>query len=366
MDIAVPEERSDQQRQAQIMHQQGEIFIHERRHRKKNGETVTVTADAGLVSRAGRELYVSKITDISGHKRAEERLWQAETKFRTLVERMPAVTYIQEIGSPDSAMYISPQLETLTGYSPEDCKDPDLRWSMVHPEDREWLQSEDQRNLGPGEVSSTEYRVLHCDGRMVWVRNESVLIEDEASGSRYWQGFMIDITERKHAEEDLRLAKDEADAANRAKIEFLANMSHEIRTPMNGVIGMTGLLLDTDLSAQQRRYAETVRSSGEVLLAVLDDILDYSKIEAGEVRLETIDFDLQTLVEEVTAVFADRARDKGLGLASFVGPDVPTGLIGDPFRARQVLMNLLSNAVKFSDEGWSSGLRWWNSPRRGQ
>ena len=351
LDIAVPEERSDQQRQAQIMRRQGEIFSHERRHRKKNGETVTVTADASLVSRAGKELYVSKITDISGHKRAEERLRQAETKFRTLVERMPAVTYIQEIGSPDRAIYMSPQIETLTGYSSEDCQDPDLRWSMVHPDDHKRLQSEDPRNLGPGEVSSTEYRVLHRDGRMVWVRNESVLIEDEASGSRFWQGFMIDITERKRAEEDLRQAKDEADAANRAKSEFLANMSHEIRTPMNGVIGMTGLLLDTDLSAQQRRYAETVRSSGEVLLAVLDDILDYSKIEAGEVRIETIDFDLQTLVEEVTAVFADRARDKGLGLASFVGPDVPTGLIGDPFRARQVLMNLLSNAVKFSDEG---------------
>jgi two-component system, sensor histidine kinase and response regulator len=130
-------------------------------------------------------------------KRAEEKFQDTQQKYRTLVERMPAVVYIQEIGSPDSAMYMSPQIETLTGYSPEDCKDPDLRWRMVHPDDRQRLQSEEETGE-PGEVVATEYRVVHRDGQTKWVRNESVLVE--VSGTRYWQGFMLDITERKEAE----------------------------------------------------------------------------------------------------------------------------------------------------------------------
>ncbi len=130
-------------------------------------------------------------------KRAEEKFQDTQQKYRTLVERMPAVVYIQEIGSPDSAMYMSPQIETLTGYSPEDCKDPDLRWRMVHPDDRQRLQSEEEVSE-PGEVVATEYRVVHRDGQTKWVRNESVLVE--VSGTRYWQGFMLDITKRKEAE----------------------------------------------------------------------------------------------------------------------------------------------------------------------
>ena len=130
-------------------------------------------------------------------KQAEEKFQDTEQKYRTLIERMSAVVYIQEIGSPDSAMYMSPQIETLTGYSPEDCKDPDLRWQMVHPDDRQRLQSEEETSE-PGEVVATEYRVVHRDGQTKWVRNESVLVE--VSGTRYWQGFMLDITERKEAE----------------------------------------------------------------------------------------------------------------------------------------------------------------------
>src|SRR5215217_6305351 len=144
------------------------------------------------------------VYDVTDQVRAEERLRKAEERYRTLVERVPAVVYIQEIGSPDSAMYMSPQIETLTGYSPEECKDPDLRWAMVHPDDRERMQAEDTRPGKAGEVYATEYRVLHRDGRTKWVRNESVMIEDEASGTRYWQGFMLDITERKQMEEQLQ------------------------------------------------------------------------------------------------------------------------------------------------------------------
>src|ERR687890_495202 len=139
--------------------------------------------------------------NITERKEAERKLREAEQRYRTLVEQVPAVVYIQEIGSPDSAIYMNPQIETLTGYSPEECRDPALRWGMVHPEDREWLQAEDEQTGEPGKIFTTEYRVVHRDGGTKWVGNESVLIEDEMSGTRYWKGFMLDITERKAFEE---------------------------------------------------------------------------------------------------------------------------------------------------------------------
>src|SRR5919107_1665896 len=188
---------------------------------RKDGTNLDVEIRGKSSEYQGRVVRLTAIRDITARKRGEKKLRGAGHRDRALVEKVPAVVYLQGIGGPDTAMYMSPRIEALTGYSPEDCRNPELRWLMVHPEDRERMQSEDESSVRPGEVVTTEYRVVHRDGHTVWVRNESVVVEDDATGSLYWQGFMMGGNEAKKAEEALRKSEERYRLVARATDETI-------------------------------------------------------------------------------------------------------------------------------------------------
>src|SRR5437870_2163732 len=243
---------------------------------------------------------------------------------------------------------VNPAFEALFGYSAAEVVGAGID-RLIVPEALRSESSDLETRVRRGEVVRVELERMRKDGRRIHVRLSAAALKPAAEGALV--ALYEDISERKAAEAAMREARDLAEGVARARSAFLANMSHEIRTPMNAVLGFVELVLDTELQVEQRRALELVRSSSEALLTILNDSLDYSKIEAEHLELESIAFDLPKVVHATATLLAVRAREKHLELTVDVPPDVPHLVRGDPTRVRQVLMNLIGNAIKFTEAG---------------
>jgi PAS domain S-box-containing protein len=294
--------------------------------------------------------HVGLSPDITERKQAEQALQNSEEKFRQLAENIREVFWITNPAT-NEVLYVSPAYEQVWGRSCDSVYQNPAFWQeTVHPDDLEPARSKLPRLL-LGESIESEYRIRTPEGQEKWIRDRGFPILDQAGQLIRVVGIAEEITERKRYEEELIHAREGADAANRAKSRFLANMSHEIRTPMNGVLGMVQLLLETDLTPQQRRYSNVAQDSGRALLALIDDILDLSKIGAGKITLENLSFNLLQTVEEVVQLLRVQARAKGLHIHPRVSEEIPPLLRGDAHRLRKVLTHLSANAIKFTERG---------------
>ncbi len=249
-------------------------------------------------------------------------------------------------------IWCSENFEKAFGYPAGEAGSAEAAWlGHIHAEDRARVEEQFRAFVKGTETSwRVEYRLMKADGSFAYVWNDAFMVREDGAARRMI-GALRDVSHLKQIEMELLHAKEGAEQANRAKSEFLATMSHEIRTPMNGIIGMSNLLIETELSEEQYDFAETVRNSAESLLTIINDILDFSKVEAGKLIFETVDLDVRDVVEDTVEFMAERGRQKKIELASLVHHGVATRLRGDPGRFRQVLLNLVGNAIKFTNEG---------------
>lgn len=290
--------------------------------------------------------------DITDRKRTEALLYQAEDRLKLAFEGSNEGLWDWNIET--GHQYISTSWETMLGYEPGEIERRIESWkALLHPEEKtRVLAALDAHLKGHTPHYSEEIRLRSKSGEWLWVLARGKVTERRRSGEAVRAtGTHTDISELKRAQNELLAAKEQADAASRAKSEFLATMSHEIRTPMNGVLGMAGLLLDTELDDEQRNFADDIKESAEALLGIVNDILDVSKLEAGKLELESENFHLIELIQGVVSLLEPQAKARRNDIAIDVVADLPSYFLGDAGRLRQILFNLLGNAAKFTEAG---------------
>jgi PAS domain S-box-containing protein len=283
-------------------------------------------------------------------ERAGADLQAARERLAFLVSGSPAVIYTARADGPYGATFTGANVRTLTGHDPSCFAHARFWLEHLHEDDRQRVLADLPRLFERG-WHVHEYRFRCADGSYRWIHDGLSLVRDSDGAPVEIVGYWIDATERKRLELELREAKEVAEEAVREKNEFLATISHEIRNPMNAIIGSAGLLLETQLTPDQQQYARIVRRSAEALLAIVDDVLDLTKMEAGRLRLQPAELTVDTVLEEVVEMYSEQAHTKCLELIADVEPAAAVPLRGDPGRLRQVLVNLVGNALKFTDQG---------------
>ncbi|MCF7707695.1 MAG: PAS domain-containing protein, partial [Verrucomicrobia bacterium] len=314
-------------------------------------ETFVLTNKLPLRNKLGEVIGTFGISkDITDLKRAEDQLGYERDLLQTLLDNAPDCIYFKDKES--RFIRCSKALAERFGCtSPEELYGKTDRDFFAEEHAKEAMDDEQEiMRTGKPVIGKIE-REPTPDGTVTWALTTKMPRRDEKGNIIGTFGISKDITQLKKVEKELEVTRDAALESARLKSEFLANMSHEIRTPMNTIIGMTGLLIDTQLNEEQKDFANTVRSSADALLNIINDILDFSKIEAGKLMFESIDFNFLELVESSVELVATRAQSKEIELACWVHHEIPIGLRGDPGRIRQVLTNLLTNAVKFTNHG---------------
>jgi len=315
-------------------------------HQLANGEIRTVLVHSTAIDFDSKPFLFSIIHDSTEKMEAERRLRESEQRFRSIIESSPNLVYIV---AERRFLYLNPAAAAKFGAASAD----ELRNSpvleRVHPDFVPLIAAHMER-IGQGEPNpSIEVQLLRLDGSTFIAEATSIPFNYEGHQAALVIG--VDVTERKRYENELRLAKEAADKANRAKSDFLSNMSHEIRTPMNGIMGMAQLLRFTKLDDEQAEYLHAMEVSSKTLLSLINDILDLSKIEADKIVIETIEFSLRTSIADVVTIQMPRIRQKNLVVRTVIAPEVPDVLYGDQLRFKQILLNLLNNAVKFTEQG---------------
>ncbi len=328
----------------------GESFGIEVEHLRLSGPSFPV-----YIQGQAHRNEAGKITHLSGTVQDITEIAEAKKRLAAVTDNLPnGAVYRIEYDSRGRAsmVYMSAGILSLVGVPADEIiEDINAFTRLVHEEDLAHYRALGERARATREACHSRFRVRTPGGKIVWLEFRAVMSSSRADGSTVWDGILRDVTGEQEAAAALRNAKEIAEKAEQAKSEFLATMSHEIRTPMNTVIGMTRLMMQTDLTPKQRNYLKKVDASAKLLLSIINDILDFSKIEAGCLELEITDFTLESMLESVSAATAPRAEEKGIEIAYEIKPTVSRALKGDPLRLCQVLINLIGNAVKFTDKG---------------
>ncbi len=319
---------------------------------KKDGHEISVIYSASVMCKSDGTFdgTVFVAEDITAKKASDIELKDRESRLRAILDNATdGIIIINEWGVINS---FNPAAEKIFGYTTQEVLGDEVIKLMPSSFIKKHTAAL-RKNIKTGESTiigqSVEVEGLTKDGKIFPL--ELNINELSIGGQKFFTGIMRDISQRKMAEEELIMAKQDAEGANHAKSAFLASMSHEIRTPMNAIIGMSDLLYETELSAEQKEYVQTFRRASSTLLSLINDILDLSKIEADYIELDSTDFDLREIIEQTCEVVATSAHEKGLEIAYRISPEVPLKLIGDPTRLGQILINLFSNAIKFTGEG---------------